>query len=63
MYSNIGPFLKNIKSEASRCTVNFHPETLDDPKWTNHILRGIIIVCDVKVILEGSVPTVRLVVV
>lgn len=37
---------------AVLCTV-----TLDDPKWTNLILRGIIIVCVVKVILWGAVLT------
>lgn len=28
-------------------------KTLDDPKWTHHISRGIIVVCDVKVTLQG----------
>lgn len=31
-------------------------KTLDDPKWTNHISRGIIVVCDVKVTLRGFGP-------
>lgn len=38
--------------------VTFHAETLDDPVSTNLIFRGIIIVCDVKVILWGSALTV-----
>lgn len=31
-------------------------KTLDDPKWTNHIWSGIMVVCDVKVTLRGFCP-------
>lgn len=31
-------------------------ETTDDPKWTNDISRGIMVVCDVKVTLRGLRP-------
>lgn len=37
------------------CTVTLHNKTLDDPERTNLIFRGIIIVCDVKVILWAPV--------